>query len=121
MFEISKRECFRTIGELKEILKNFPDSTEILTYGDDFCYIHQNKKTNEVYFDNEDLEDYYFNEMVDYDINKRQKFKSVKELNKLLEEFTDEIKIYTWGDEYCWILVNKNCDGIQIDNENYDI
>ena len=64
MYNISKRKQFSTVGELKELLKNLPDETQIVVTGDDYCWFHIEQDESVVCLDTEDLEVDYEEEYI---------------------------------------------------------
>lgn len=59
MYDITKRKQFGTVGELKELLKNIPDETQIVVTGDDYCWFHIEQDGSVICLDVEELEDAY--------------------------------------------------------------
>lgn len=59
MFDITKRKQFKTVGELKELLKDISDDAQTLVGGDEYCWLHFEKDGSVISFDNEDLDDIY--------------------------------------------------------------
>lgn len=59
MFDITKRKQFTTVGELKELLKNIPDETQIVVTGDDYCWFHIEDDESVVCLDVEELDEAY--------------------------------------------------------------
>lgn len=56
MYDINKRKQFKTVGELKEILNDIPDDTQVLICGEDYGWLHIEQDNSVVCLDNEDLE-----------------------------------------------------------------
>jgi hypothetical protein len=59
MYDITKRKQFSTVGELKELLKNIPDETQVMVTGDDDCWFHIEQDGSVICLDVEELEDAY--------------------------------------------------------------
>jgi hypothetical protein len=59
MYDITKRKQFSTVGELKELLKNIPDETQVMVTGDDYCWLHVEEDGSVVCFDVEELDEAY--------------------------------------------------------------
>ena len=59
MYDISKRKQFSTVGELKKLLENYSDDTQIVITGDDYCWFHAEKDESVICLDTEDLEECY--------------------------------------------------------------
>ena len=64
MYDISKRKQFSTVGELKQLLENYPDNTQIVVTGDDYCWFHIEEDESVICLDVEDLEECYEEEYV---------------------------------------------------------
>ena len=64
MYDISKRKQFSTVGELKQLLENYPDNTQIVVTGDDYCWFHIEEDESVICLDIEDLEECYEEEYV---------------------------------------------------------
>lgn len=64
MYDISKRKQFSTVGELKQLLENCPDNTQIVVTGDDYCWFHIEEDESVICLDVEDLEECYEEEYV---------------------------------------------------------
>ena len=56
MYDINKRKQFKTVGELREILNDIPDDTQVLICGEDYGWFHIEQDGSVVCLDNEDLE-----------------------------------------------------------------
>lgn len=59
MYDITKRKKFSTVGDLKELLKDIPNETQIVVTGDDYCWFHIEQDGSVICLDTEDLEDCY--------------------------------------------------------------
>ena len=59
MYDITKRKQFQTVGDLKELLKNIPDETQIVVTGDDYCWFHIEQDGSVICLDVEELDDAY--------------------------------------------------------------
>ena len=59
MYDITKKKQFSTVGELKELLKNIPDETQIVVTGDDYCWFHIEEDGSVICLDVEELDDAY--------------------------------------------------------------
>ena len=59
MYDISKRKQFSTVGELKQLLKNYSDDVQIVVTGDDYCWFHVENDESVICLDTEDLEECY--------------------------------------------------------------
>lgn len=59
MYDIAKRKQFSTVGDLKALLENIPDETQIVVTGDDYCWFHIEEDRSVICLDVEDLEDAY--------------------------------------------------------------
>lgn len=67
MFDITKRKQFKTVGELKEILRDIPDNTRVYICGEDTdsCWFHVENDGSIVSFDGNDLDDEYCDNPMD--------------------------------------------------------
>lgn len=61
MYDILKRKQFSTVGELKQLLENYSDNTQIVITGDDYCWFHVEQDESVICLDVEDLEECYEN------------------------------------------------------------
>lgn len=59
MYDITKKKQFKTVGDLKELLKNIPDETQIVVTGDDYCWFHIEEDGSVICLDVEELDDAY--------------------------------------------------------------
>ena len=59
MYDLTKRKKFSTVGDLKELLKDIPDETQIVVTGDDYCWFHIEKDGSVMCLDVEELDDAY--------------------------------------------------------------
>lgn len=59
MYDITKRKQFKTVGDLKELLNNIPDETQIVVTGDDYCWFHIEEDGSVICLDIEELDDAY--------------------------------------------------------------
>lgn len=59
MYDITKRKQFETVGDLKELLKDIPNETQIVVTGDDYCWFHIERDGSVICLDVEDLDDTY--------------------------------------------------------------
>ena len=59
MYDIKKRKVFRTVGELKEILKNIPDETVCCVGGLVDPYMHVSFDDSVITFDDDPLDELY--------------------------------------------------------------
>lgn len=59
MYDITKRKQFKTVGDLKVLLKNIPDETQIVVTGDDYCWFHIEQDGSIICLDVEELDDAY--------------------------------------------------------------
>ena len=59
MYNIEKRKQFKTVGDLKELLKDIPDETQIVITGDDYCWFHIEEDESVICLDVEELDDVY--------------------------------------------------------------
>ena len=66
MFNLKKRAYFTNLGELRMLLADMPDDTEVCTCGVLGSYLHFEKEKELISFDTEDLSDAY-DELVDND------------------------------------------------------
>ena len=59
MYDIKRRKKLvaKTVKDLIEALKEYPQDAKIDICGDSYCYIHVEKDNSVVNLDNEDLED----------------------------------------------------------------
>ena len=57
MYELTKK--FSTVGDLKELLKDIPDETQIVITGDDYCWFHIEQDGSVICLDVEELDDAY--------------------------------------------------------------
>lgn len=67
MYDITKRKQFKTVGDLKELLKAIPDETQIVITGDNCCWFHIAEDGSVICLDVEELDDCYDEE--DFDPN----------------------------------------------------
>lgn len=59
MYDITKRKQFKTVGDLKELLKNIPDEAQVVVTGDDYCWFHIEEDESVICLDIEELDDVY--------------------------------------------------------------
>ena len=59
MYDITKRKQFSTVGDLKALLKDIPNKTQIVVTGDDYCWFHIEKDGSVICLDVEELDDAY--------------------------------------------------------------
>ena len=59
MYDITKRKQFKTVGDLKELLKDITDETQIVVTGDDYCWFHIEEDGSVICLDVEELDDAY--------------------------------------------------------------
>ena len=59
MYDITKKKQFKTVGDLKELLKDIPDETQIVVTGDDYCWFHIEEDGSVICLDVEELDDAY--------------------------------------------------------------
>lgn len=59
MYNIKKRKQFKTVGDLKELLKDVPDETQVVVTGDDYCWFHIEEDESVICLDTEELDDVY--------------------------------------------------------------
>ena len=59
MYNIKKRKQFKTVGDLKELLKDVPDETQVVVTGDDYCWFHIEEDESVICLDTEELDDAY--------------------------------------------------------------
>ena len=59
MYDITKRKQFKTVGDLKELLKNIPDEAQIVVTGDDYCWFHIEQDGSVICLDVEELDEVY--------------------------------------------------------------
>ena len=59
MYDITKRKQFKTVGDLKELLKNIPDEAQVVVTGDDYCWFHIEEDKSVICLDIEELDDVY--------------------------------------------------------------
>lgn len=59
MYDITKRKQFKTVGDLKALLKYIPDETQIVVTGDDYCWFHIEHDGSVICLDVEELDDAY--------------------------------------------------------------
>ena len=59
MYDITKRKQFKTVGDLKELLKNIPDEAQIVVTGDDYCWFHIEEDGSVICLDCEELDEVY--------------------------------------------------------------
>lgn len=55
MYDVKRTARFETIGELKKLLSDVPDSTKVAITGDDNCFFHIEEDNSVVCLDTEDL------------------------------------------------------------------
>ena len=58
-YKLERRTKFKTVKELRELLTDLPDNTEVLICGDSYCWFHVKEDESVVCLDNEDLEECY--------------------------------------------------------------
>lgn len=66
MYDLNKRSYFTTLGELRALLADLPDDTEVCTGGVLGSYLHFEKDKDLISFDDEDLDSDYSDEYPDY-------------------------------------------------------
>lgn len=59
MYNIKRRKSFNTVYELKMLLAELPDDSEVCICGDSNCWFHIEKDESVICLDNEDLEESY--------------------------------------------------------------
>ena len=59
MYNIEKRKQFKTVGDLKKLLENISDETQIVVTGDDYCWFHIEEDESVICLDVEELDDVY--------------------------------------------------------------
>ena len=61
MYDINRRKQFKTVGELKDLLKNIPDETEIIVCGNsgEAGYFHIDTEGTLICLDYDQLDDAY--------------------------------------------------------------
>lgn len=59
MYDITKKKQFKTVGDLKALLKDIPDETQIVVTGDDYCWFHIEEDGSVICLDVEELDDAY--------------------------------------------------------------
>ena len=59
MYDITKRKQFSTVGDLKKLLENISDETQIVVTGDDYCWFHIEQDGSVICLDVEELDDVY--------------------------------------------------------------
>lgn len=106
MFDITKRKQFKTVGELKEILKDIPDKTEVCVCGDPECWLHAEYDGSVVSFDYNDLDDEYCDDVALVEYAKNEYMKNDLVMSELLrnEEFaklsgSDKSYLLQWAGE----------------------
>lgn len=62
MYDITKRKQFKTVGDLKRLLENVSDETQVVITGDDYCWFHIEEDESVVCLDVEELDDVYEND-----------------------------------------------------------
>ena len=55
MFDINRRAKFNTVGDLKKLLENVSDDTQISMYNDSICWFHIEEDNSEVCLNTTDL------------------------------------------------------------------
>ncbi len=66
MYDINKRSYFSHLGELRMLLSNLPNETEVCTSGVLGSYLHFEKDRDLISFDDEDLGSHYDEEYPEY-------------------------------------------------------
>ena len=106
MFDITKRKQFKPVGELKEILKDIPDETEVCVCGDPQCWFHIERDGSIVSFDNIDLDDEYPDDASLIEYAKSEYLKNDLVMTELIrnEEFAnlsecDKLYLLQWAGE----------------------
>ena len=80
MYDIERRQNFSTVGELKELLNDIPDNTQVTICGDSYAWFHVEKDKSVVTLDNEDLEECYESTGLDWDA-------AIDHLNMLIDMY----------------------------------
>jgi len=63
MYDINRRKQFSTVKELKELLADIPDETQVVICGDSYAWFHAEADNSIVCLDCEDLEADYDEEL----------------------------------------------------------
>lgn len=108
MFDITKRKQFKTVGELKEILRDIPDNTRVYICGEDTdsCWFHVENDGSIVSFDGNDLDLEYCDNPLHVVRAKNEYLKGGSVMTELLrnEEFAglsrdDKLHLLNWAGE----------------------
>ena len=59
MYNIKRRKQFKTVGDLKKLLADVSDETEMVICGDSYCWFHIEEDESVICLDCEDLDDCY--------------------------------------------------------------
>jgi hypothetical protein len=59
MYNINRRKKFSTVGDLKKLLANVSDETEVVICGDSCCWFHIEEDESVICLDCEDLDECY--------------------------------------------------------------
>ena len=91
MYDINKRKELKNakVKDILEILKELPEDAEVYFNGDNYGYIHIEKDSSVVSFDDSDLyDDYYYDEQIkDDDLDEKQsEYKEFMERMKRMYE-----------------------------------
>lgn len=91
MYDINKRKELKNakVKDILEILKELPEDAEVFFNGDNYGYIHIEKDSSVVSFDDSDLYDeYYYDEQIkDDDLDEKQsEYKEFMERMKRMYE-----------------------------------
>lgn len=91
MYDINKRKELKNakVKDILEILKELPEDAEVYFNGDNYGYIHIEKDSSVISFDDSDLYDeYYYDEQIkDDDLDEKQsEYKEFMERMKRMYE-----------------------------------
>lgn len=94
MYDINKRKELKNakVKDILEILKELPEDAEVYFNGDNYGYIHIEKDSSVVSFDDSDLyDDYYYDEQIKNDEFGFREYDAV-EYGKEHPEFVEKIQ-----------------------------
>ena len=85
MYDIKKRAYFTNLGELRTLLADYPDGTEVCTIGVLGSYLHVNEEMHRISLDDEPLNDCY-PELDDEEIWEENEIREYREHSQRLEQ-----------------------------------
>lgn len=116
MYNIMKRSYFTTLGELRMLLADLPNETEVCTGGVLGSYLHFAKDKDLISFDDENLDSDYSDEYPDYyDENELYLVQQEREDR----EYSERIEMIEEGRQY-FIVGNKLMRTFLADDGSWD-